>query len=133
SVEDGARELAGLATSAMSKVTGQKPAAAPAKKEEPPPSLTVSQPVSRKTIEWDEYTGRFDAVEAVEVRARVSGYLTEVLFTDGQEVKEGDLLFKIDPRPFERALEEAKAQLDQANVAVSNANLDVERGRPLLK
>jgi RND family efflux transporter MFP subunit len=84
-------------------------------------------------IEWDEYTGRFAAVESVEVRARVSGYLTEVKFTDGEDVKAGDLLFTIDPRPFERALDQAKAQLDQAKVSVSNAALDVARGRPLLK
>lgn len=95
--------------------------------------ITVSQPVQRNTIEWDEYTGRFDAVEAVDVRARISGYLTEVKFTDGQEVKAGDLLFQIDPRPFERVLDQAKAQLDEARVRVSNASLDVERGRPLLK
>jgi multidrug efflux pump subunit AcrA (membrane-fusion protein) len=74
-----------------------------------PPEITVSQPVLRKTIEWDEYTGRFDAVEAVDVRARVSGYLAKVNFTDGQEVKAGDLLFEIDPRPFERALDQATA------------------------
>jgi len=98
-----------------------------------PPVLTVSRPVSRKVIEWDEFTGRFDAVEAVDVRARISGYLTEVKFTDGEDVKEGDLLFTIDPRPFERALDQAKAQLNQATVSVSNAKLDVERGRPLLK
>jgi RND family efflux transporter MFP subunit len=98
-----------------------------------PPELTVSRPITRSVIEWDEYTGRFDAVEAVDVRARVSGYLTEVKFTDGEDVKAGDLLFTIDPRPFERALDQAKAQLDQARVSVSNAKLDVERGRPLLK
>ena len=99
----------------------------------PPPALTVSQPVGRKVIEWDEYTGRFDAVQSVDVRARVSGYLTEVKFTDGEDVKAGDLLFTIDARPFERALDQAKAQLDQATVSVSNAKLDVERGRPLLQ
>ncbi len=98
-----------------------------------PPEVTVSQPATRKVIEWDEYTGRFDAVEAVEIRARVSGYLTTSNFTDGQEVKAGDLLFEIDPRPFERALEQAKAELNQAEVRVSNATLDVNRGRPLLK
>jgi RND family efflux transporter MFP subunit len=98
-----------------------------------PPEVTVSQPVTRKVIEWDEFTGRFAAVESVEVRARVSGYLTAVLFTDGEDVKAGDLLFTIDPRPFERALDQAKAQLNQATVSVSNAKLDVERGRPLLQ
>lgn len=97
------------------------------------PQLTVSQPISRKVVEWDEYTGRFDAVEAVDVRARVSGYLMDVKFTDGEDVKAGDLLFNIDPRPFERALDQAKAQLDQAKVSVSNAKLDVDRGKPLLQ
>lgn len=98
-----------------------------------PPEVTVSQPASRNVVEWDEYTGRFQAVEAVEVQARVSGYLTKVNFTDGQEVNAGDLLFEIDPRPFEHALEQAEAELDQAKVRVNNAKLDVERGRPLLK
>jgi len=110
-----------------------EPAPAKAAEKAQPPVLTVSRPASRNVIEWDEFTGRFDAVEAVDVRARVSGYLTEVKFTDGEEVKEGDLLFTIDPRPFERALDQAKAQLNQATVSVSNAKLDVERGRPLLK
>ena len=134
SMEAGLREITSLAKSAVgvlldpSRSTRQASSPAP-----PPPEITVSQPVTRKIIEWDEYTGRFDAVEAVDVRARVSGYLTEVRFTDGQEVKAGDLLFEIDPRPFERALDQAKAQLDEANVRVSNAGLDVERGRPLLK
>ncbi len=132
SIEAGIEDLGGGIKSAWTGLTGsagtQK--AAPAT---PPPELTVSQPISRKVVEWDEYTGRFDAIEAVEVRARVSGYLTEVKFTDGEDVQAGDLLFAIDPRPFERALDQAKAQLDQAKVSVSNATLDVERGRPLLK
>ena len=98
-----------------------------------PPEVTVSQPMTRKVIEWDEFTGRFAAVESVEVRARISGYLTAVTFTDGEDVKAGDLLFTIDPRPYERALDQAKAQLNQATVSVSNTKLDVERGRPLLQ
>lgn len=102
-------------------------------KEAKTPEVSVSAPAQRSIIEWDEYTGRFDAVEAVEVRARVSGYLDEVLFTDGQMVGKGDRLFRIDPRPFERALAQAKAEFEQAKVRVSNASLDVERGRPLLK
>lgn len=98
-----------------------------------PAEVTVSNPIRRPTIEWDEYTGRFDAVEAVEVRARISGYLDKVEFTDGQMVGKGDVLFRIDPRPFERALDQAKAEHEQAKTRVSNASLDVERGKPLLK
>jgi RND family efflux transporter MFP subunit len=131
SIEQTLNDLAGTLTAALSGSTG--PASRATNAALPPPEITVSQPAVRKTIEWDEYTGRFDAVEAVDVRARVSGYLTEVNFTDGQEVKAGDLLFQIDPRPFERALDQAKAQLDEASVHVSNSSLDVERGRPLLK
>ena len=82
-----------------------------AQQKNAPPTVAVSQPVQRDIVEWDEYTGRFDAVETVELRARVSGHLTEVRFKDGQLVKQGDLLFVIDPRPFERALEQARAEL----------------------
>jgi RND family efflux transporter MFP subunit len=137
SVGDGFEELKRLASTALSDVPRlalTKPdATSKGADKAAPPEVTVSQPLTRKIIEWDEYVGRFDAVEEVEVRARVSGYLRAVNFKDGQEVKAGDLLFEIDPRPFERALDQAKAELNQAKVRVSNANLDVERGRPLLK
>jgi multidrug efflux system membrane fusion protein len=128
SVESGFANLSNTVTSLFG-------SAAPAAKQSEGKlaELSVSRPISRKVIEWDEFTGRFDAVESVDVRARVSGYLTEVKFIDGQDVKAGELLFTIDPRPFERALDQAKAQLDQAKTSVSNAKLDVERGRPLLK
>src|SRR6478752_2267776 len=66
-----------------------------------PPTVTVSQPVQKEIVEWDEYTGQFAAVDYVEVRARVGGYLDSVNFKDGQMVAKGDLLFVIDPRPFE--------------------------------
>jgi multidrug efflux system membrane fusion protein len=98
-----------------------------------PPGVAVSQPVQREVVEWDEYTGRFDAVETVEVRARVSGYLEETHFKDGQNVKQGDLLYVIDSRPFERALDQARAELLAATTKVANANLDVERGKPLVE
>lgn len=132
SIDAAVEDLLGLTQSTFARLftSESDKAQAPAHK---PPAISVSQPATRKIIEWDEYTGRFDAVEAVDVRARVSGYLTAVNFKDGDEVKAGDLLFKIDPRPFERALEQAKAQLNQAEVRVGNASLDVERGRPLLK
>ena len=98
----------------------------------PLPVVTVSQPAAREIVEWDEYTGRFDAVEFVEIRARVAGYLDTVHFTDGQLVRKGDLLFTVDPRPFERAVEQARAEVAQAQTKIDNANLDVVRGQPLL-
>src|SRR5262245_42529383 len=97
------------------------------------PTVSVSQPLGRQVVDWDEYTGRFDAVETVEVRARVSGYLSNVHFKDGQLVKQGDPLYEIDPRPFELSLEQARAELLQAQTKVDNANLDVVRGKPLLE
>lgn len=130
SVESGISDAARGIVSTLERFSGKVPKSTPVA---PPPELTVSQPVNRQVTEWDEYTGRFEAVEAVDVRARVSGYLTEVKFTDGEDVQAGELLFAIDPRPYERALDQAKAQLNQAQVSVSNAKLDVERGRPLLK
>ena len=74
-----------------------------------PPAVTVSAPLQRELIEWDEFTGQFWARDLVEIRARVSGYLTEIHFTDGQMVNQGDLLFVIDPRPYEATLAAAKA------------------------
>jgi multidrug efflux system membrane fusion protein len=112
---------------------GTTPAAPQGKAAPPAPVVTVAKPLAREIIEWDEYTGRFDAVETVEVRARVSGYLTEVRFKDGQAVKQGDLLFVIDSRPFERALEQANAEVFAARTKVENANRDIVRGQPLLE
>ncbi len=135
SVQEGISGLGDNARSAIAALFSFGPSTTKSKGSTPPPApeLTVSQPIARDIIEWDEYLGRFDAVEEVKMQARVSGYLTNVNFTDGQNVNAGDLLFTIDPRPFERALEQAKAQLDQTKVQVSNAALDVDRGRPLLK
>ncbi len=76
----------------------------------PPPAVTVANPIQRTIVDQDEYVGRFVAVDSVEVRARVSGYLEKIHFTDGQTVKEGDLLFTIDKRPFQTALDQAKRQ-----------------------
>jgi RND family efflux transporter MFP subunit len=92
-----------------------------------PPTVTVAAPLYQEIIERDEYTGQFAAVEYVEVRARVSGYLESIHFVDGQMVKQGDLLFVIDPRPFEIALDSAKAQLDQAHARLELANVQLTR------
>lgn len=97
------------------------------------PSVTVSKPLIETIVEWDEYTGRFEAIDSVEVRARVSGYLDEIAFKDGQTVTKGTLLFVIDPRPFERVLEQAEAELAQAQTKADNLVADVERGKPLVE
>jgi RND family efflux transporter MFP subunit len=96
------------------------------------PTVTVAEPLSKSVTEWDEYTGRFEAVQSVDVRARVSGYLTQIAFKDGQIVKAGDLLFVIDPRPFELSLEEAKATLARAQTQQDLANIDLDRVARLL-
>src|SRR4051812_27427023 len=77
---------------------GDKP---PAPAAAAPPPVTVAQPVKRTVTDWDEFTGRFEPVQEVQVRARVGGFVTSVEFRDGSIVKAGDLLFVIHPRPFE--------------------------------
>jgi membrane fusion protein, multidrug efflux system len=98
----------------------------------PPPAVSIANPVEKTVVEWDEYTGRFDAVDTVEVRARISGVLNEVKFTDGAIVKKGDLLFVIDPRPFQRILDRDRASLQGAKVQVEFSQKDLERARPLV-
>jgi membrane fusion protein, multidrug efflux system len=97
----------------------------------PAPAVTVSPPLQQEITEWDEFTGQFAAVDYVEIRARVSGYLTEIHFQDGQIVHKGDLLFVIDPRPYEATLGTAKAQLAQANAQVDLATRQLERSSKL--
>ncbi len=99
----------------------------------PPPTVTVAKPLVETLKEWRDFTGQFEAQESVEIRARVSGYLESVNFTDGQLVKKGDLLFVIEPRPFEIALNSAKAQLAQAQAELELAQVQLERTVKLLK
>jgi RND family efflux transporter MFP subunit len=99
----------------------------------PPPTVTVARPVQRNIIDHDEYVGRFVAVDAVEVRARVSGYLESVHFTDGQLVKQGDLLFSIDKRPFQNTLDQARANLELARSNLTYTEADLARGKQLVK
>jgi RND family efflux transporter MFP subunit len=98
----------------------------------PAPPVTVSKPLQKNITEWDEYTGRFVAVERVEVRARVSGFIDSIHFQEGQIVKQGDLLFVIDPRPYRLAVEQAKADLERAKAKYEIAALDVQRATPLV-
>ncbi len=106
----------------------QKQASAP-----PPPAVTVANPVKRVVIDRDEYVGRFVAVDSVEIRARVSGYLDRIDFTDGQMVKQGDLLFTIDKRPFQTTLDQAKANLAQSHANLAFAETDLARGAQLVR
>jgi RND family efflux transporter MFP subunit len=99
----------------------------------PPPSVTVSEPLQKTITEWDEYTGRFEALATVDVRARVSGFIDSIHFKDGQVVKQGDLLFVIDQRPYKLAVEQAKADLERAQAKLEIATSDVERATPLVK
>jgi RND family efflux transporter MFP subunit len=99
----------------------------------PPPQVTVSHPEKRTVTDRQEYVGRFIAIDAVEVRARVSGYLEQVHFQDGQVVKHGDLLFTIDRRPFRNALDQARAVLAQARSNLLYAEADLTRGQQLVR
>jgi RND family efflux transporter MFP subunit len=99
----------------------------------PAPPVTVARPLQKQITEWDEYTGRFTALESVEVRARVSGYIDSVKFNEGQMVKQGDLLFVIDQRPYQIAVEQAKADVERAKAKLEIASLDVQRATPLAR
>ena len=99
----------------------------------PKPAVDVASPVVQTVREWDQYTGRFAAVQRIELRARVSGYLNSVHFEDGQEVKKDDLLFVIDPRPLEASLAAAKANLTSAQAQLKLADTDLKRGEELLR
>ncbi|MDR6660485.1 RND family efflux transporter MFP subunit [Tardiphaga robiniae] len=107
------------------------------KKEEaaapPPPPVTVANPTKKVTTDWDEFTGRFDAIEQVQIRARVTGFVTKVAFTDGAVVKAGDLLYEIDPRQYQAAAEQAQGQLDDAKAKVVLAEKELERATTLIK
>ncbi|MGM4988474.1 efflux RND transporter periplasmic adaptor subunit [Tardiphaga sp. 841_E9_N1_2] len=107
------------------------------KKEEaaapPPPPVTVANPTKKITTDWDEFTGRFDAIEQVQIRARVTGFVTKVAFTDGAVVKAGDLLYEIDPRQYQAAAEQAQGQLDDAKAKVVLAEKELERATTLIK
>lgn len=99
-----------------------------------PPAITVTaaQPLAKRITTWDEYTGRFEAVERVELRPRVSGYIESIHFKDGALVKKGERLFTIDKRPFEIAVESATAEIARQNAAVEFADADLKRAEPLV-
>ncbi|WP_244137387.1 efflux RND transporter periplasmic adaptor subunit [Burkholderia pyrrocinia] len=97
------------------------------------PSVIVSPPVARDVNDVDVYTGRFEAVDTVDVRPRVSGYLDKVAFQDGANVRKGDLLFVIDPRPYQTAVTAAQGALERAQSQLKLSRQDFERASVLIK
>src|SRR5882724_10405779 len=97
------------------------------------PPVTVAQPVKRTVTDWDEFTGRFEAVEEVQIRARVGGFVTSVEFRDGAIVRAGDLLYVIDSRPFEAVAEQANGQLSDARAKAELAKRELDRALTLVQ
>ncbi|WP_225706960.1 efflux RND transporter periplasmic adaptor subunit [Bradyrhizobium cenepequi] len=117
--------LIALATSALAlSGCGDKPQQQAAA---PPPAVTVAQPTKRTVTDWDEFTGRFEAIEEIQVRARVGGFVTSVEFRDGAIVRTGDLLYVIDPRPFEAVALQADGQLSDARARSELARRELDR------
>ena len=105
------------------------------KKAPPPPQtppVTGAHPLVRQMVDWDDYVGQFEAVQTVEVRPRVTGRLMAVHFSDGQLVRKGQTLFSIDARPFQAALDQARAQVARAQATLANAQSELERQKTLL-
>lgn len=117
-----------LAAAATFWTSDPSPAAAPTA-----PTVTVAAPIERNVNQWDDYVGRFEASRSVEVRPRVSGAIVAVHFTDGAIVRQGQLLFTIDPRPFTAALAEARAGVATAQSELALAETNLARGRRLLE
>jgi RND family efflux transporter MFP subunit len=110
------------------RLKGKTAAVAPATQ---PPQVTVAKPIVKNIVEWDDFIGRFEAMDDVAIRSRVTGYLNEVHFQDGDLVEKGDLLFSIDPRTFEAVLKESGARLDIARTLLDLAKQEFERASSL--
>jgi multidrug efflux system membrane fusion protein len=99
----------------------------------PPPAVTVATPTTRTVTDWDEFVGRFEAIQQVQIRARVGGFVDSVDFKDGTIVKAGDLLYVIDPRPYEAALLQARGQFDDAKAKLDLAQRELARAAELVR
>lgn len=115
-----------LALALLCTACGKPPPPAPA-----PPSVLIARPLTKHVTDWDDYTGRFEAVESVDVRPRVTGAIESVHFKDGDVVKKGQLLFIIDPRPYAAPLARANADLARARAALANADAELKRAQSL--
>src|SRR5205085_1103586 len=98
-----------------------------------PPAVPVSRPVSREVTDFVDFTGRTDAVQAVDVRARVTGYLVQLPFKEGAEVKKGDLLFEVDPRPYQAQFDQAQSQVRLSEARLKLAVANYARGKEVAK
>jgi RND family efflux transporter MFP subunit len=123
----GVLSLAGLSLAALTVGGKKERPAAPQ-----PQAVTVAEVPEREITEWDEFTGRLEAVDQVEIHPRVSGYIKRVTFAEGKEVKKGEVLFEIDPRPYEADLARAEAELESARSAASLAKSEVQRAGKLV-
>src|ERR1051325_8445657 len=119
----GVAALVALPTGCSRGVAQQRP---------PVPAVTVAPVEQQEIVEWNEFSGRTEAVESVEVRPRVSGYIQEVRFQSGQLVKKGDVLFLIDPRWHQAEFDRRRAELEQAKVRLDNARREANRTPQLL-
>src|SRR5437899_7392451 len=102
-----------------------------ANKSVPPLPVNVVTVVEKEVNEWDEFTGRLDPVESVDIRPRVSGYITEIHFEAGAIVKKGDLLYVIDPRPYQADFDRAKAEVDRMDAQLKLAQIELNRSKEL--
>ena len=117
-----------LAVSLAAGCTSEAAPAAP-----PPPEVSVATVSAQSVRQWDAFTGRVSAVETVDLRPRVSGYVQRVAYEEGQEVRKGDLLFVIDPRPYRAALDQAQAQLERARAEARLAQAQDARAKSLIE
>ncbi|MGH8756047.1 MAG: efflux RND transporter periplasmic adaptor subunit, partial [Burkholderiales bacterium] len=126
--------LVGLAASFIAILAGcdSSSNAKPANPGLPVAVVTVSLPIAKDVVEWDEYTGRLEAVQTVEVRARVNGYISQVNFKDGAKVKKGDLLYVIDPRPYVAERDRTAAEVDRSRAQLELAKNELSRAERLL-
>jgi membrane fusion protein, multidrug efflux system len=128
-----ARRLGAPALAAAIVLLGMAGQGASAQGAPPAPEVTVAKPVVKDVVEFDDFIGRFEAVDEVDIRARVSGYVDKIHFTDGSIVKAGDLLFTIDQRPYQAALDEAQAAVASAQARLEFAQGDLDRAENLRK
>ncbi|HEX5108096.1 MAG TPA: efflux RND transporter periplasmic adaptor subunit [Vicinamibacterales bacterium] len=127
----GARVALGLAPIAFTVILAACSKTVAQQGPPPPTQVTVANVIERNVTEWDEFTGRLQAVDSVEVRPRVSGYISAVRFSEGSMVEKGDLLFQIDPRPFQADVDRLTAELSRARATVQRANSELERAERL--